>query len=593
MALDRKIRASLLSIGTDLVLIAIKGGLALLTGSLALAADAFHSLSDLVVSISVLMGILLRRLQLHRLLGRGETGTSAQQHAAETHGHWIESSIAAVVSLLILYMPVEIISEVRASEAQELDYAWAGILGTLVCIAIIYFVSRFKIIVGRDTNSPALEADGYHSRVDMFTSVAVLFSLMGQIIGIGLDPIVAVIIAVLIGITGVDLFVSSIVSLVKGTDLHQLSIWEALFNGLNKFVGLVSHTLLGRRFSLPQGFQLTTLLHPRVIGFSVLAMVSVYLASGLTVLKPWEYGVRLRFGEIVDKQLEAGLHYHLPVPFESIVRINMAQVRRVEVGFRTDPSVSAGVSMLLWEARHEKAGYRKLEQESIMLTGDQSIIDLSMIVHYRPRDAVSHWLNVKDIGEIVRGLTEATAREVLSAERSDVVHSEARTRVMEEIRDRLTEQVTQLALGIQVLAVYVHDLHPPLDVVPAFRDVFSAKEDKARLLSEAQAYRNEALPRASGQRTQRLAEAEAFAVESRLHAEGDAQKFEQVAAAYAEAPALTRYRLFLETLESGLAGREKIIADPQVNQGSYRLWLFAPDQQPTLQVNRQRSRGSR
>ena len=606
MRIDRTVRASLLSVSTDLLLIAIKGGLALLTGSLALAADAFHSLSDLVVSISVFVGILLRRLRLHRLLDRrtnnepvrnGATQAikTTQPHIAgaqetKTSGYWIESLIAAFVSLLILYMPVEIIAEVREAETYDLEYAWVGILGTLICITIIYFISRFKIIVGRDTGSPALEADGYHSRVDIFTSVAVLLSLMGQIIGIALDPVVAVIIAVLIGITGIDLFISSIISLVKGTDLHQLSIWESLLKKVNWLLEKLSHSLLGHRLSMGSFKQL---LSPRMAGYFFVIVMAAYLASGLTLLMPWEHGVRMRFGKIVDGRLEAGLHYHLPAPIETIVRTDMARVRRVEVGFRTDPSVPAMTSDLLWETKRGKARYRKIEQESTMLAGDESLIDLSMVVHYHPTDTVTHWLHIKNIEEVIRGLTESSAREVLSSRSSDLVFSESRTRLMEEIDEHLSTRVEQLGLGIQVLAVYTHDLHPPLDVVPAFRDVFSAKEDKARLLSEAQAYRNEALPRASGKRTQNLAEAESFAVERRLHAEGDGLKFEQVAAAYAQAPALTRYRLFLETLESGLAGKEKIIADPLVNQGDYRHWLFAPEQPPTIQVDRKRMRGGK
>ena len=567
LELDRTIRASFFSIATDVVLTTLKGMLAFVTGSLALAADAIHSLSDLIVSVSVLTGIVLRRFRQEKPLFTVDKGveeaqiTNGNEENDANKGHWIEATIAAIVSLLILYMPVEIISEVRAKDSAELEHAWIGILGTLIIIAIIYFISRYKIIVGRETNSPALEADGYHSRMDMFTSMAVVLSLMGQMIGIQLDPIVAVIIAVLIAIAGLDLFVSSIVSLIKKQDVHELSVWDSFLEKMNQVLENNTDGIFGGESKLSLERIRHKLFNTKTILTSLIASICLYLASGFTVLKPWEAGVKLRFGEVIEAQLSSGLNYHLPYPFESIVRINMEQVQRVEIGFRNASSKS-----------------QQVNEEAIMVTGDEGIVDLQMVVHYQYSDTITHWMHVKNLPEMMRGLAESSAREELSIRSSDKVLSQERQDLMEDVRANLNRQVEQLQLGVEVLAVYVNSLHPPQDVVPTFKDVFSAKEDKARFLSEAQAYKNEALPEARGQYAQQIAEAESFALEQRLHAEGDAAKFKLVASSYATAPEITEYRLFIETMESGLSGREKIIADPSVNQGEYRHWLFAPGQ---------------
>ena len=216
---ERVIRASLISVIVDFTLVAIKAGLALVTGSLALAADAYHSLTDMVVSISVL---------LVTMLSRAPAAGHAKTAAAKLGNPQIEAAVAVFVAVLILLIPFEILSEVRAENAQPIQYAWVGILGMLASMAIAYFVARFKLRVGRDESAPALEADGHHSHVDVFTSLAVILSLMGQFIGIELDAIVAVIIAVIIGLTGLELLFSALVGLARGDAPRHMSTWSTL-----------------------------------------------------------------------------------------------------------------------------------------------------------------------------------------------------------------------------------------------------------------------------------------------------------------------------------------------------------------------------
>jgi membrane protease subunit HflK len=309
---------------------------------------------------------------------------------------------------------------------------------------------------------------------------------------------------------------------------------------------------------------------------SVLLLV-ICLTSSLTLVRPDEIGVRFRFGAIVEDHLAPGLHLTFPWPIEKIVTVNAHRVYRVEVGFRTDPILLRNVSAMLWETRHYKVqGYQKIEEESIAVSGDEYIVDFSIVVHYRPKDAVVHLFHVNQIHEVVRGLAECCMREVLATEKSARLMTDQRSRVLRRVKEKMSHRVDRLGLGVEILAVYYHDVHPPLLTLAKFRDVFSAREDREKYLRQAEAHRNQELPRARAERETRLADALAFEMEQRLHAEGDAEKFLLTAQAYQEAPDVTGHRLFLESIEEALAGREKIIANPEANVGGYTLWMYTP-----------------
>jgi len=568
--LDRRIRTSLFSIAANILLVSILVTTSYLTGSLAILADAYHSFSDLIVSLTVLTSLLVRR----RLERRND-------HTDPVPGYWIESVVAFAVSLLILYTAYEVVTKVlsRPPDFQIRNLA-LGVVGVTVCIAITYFISRFKIMVGRETDSPALVADGYHSRMDMFSSIAVLLSIMGQWIGITLDSLVAVTIAVLIAITGLNLLISSFISFFRKSHIKEALDLESTFSHLNRFVGFVTERLFRRRMVLPR-IDLARL-HPRrwltrrVATVLAVSGLVVYSHSGIRIVNPDEVGVRFRFGAIVAEHLGPGLHFAFPWPLETIVKVNVQRIFRIELGFRTDPTLLERLSPLLWEAKHKVKGYEKIGADSVAISGDENLVDFSLVVHYRPEDAVTHLYRVNRIDDVVRGITRSFMRQQLATERADLLMTELRPQVLERLKMLIADHVERLDLGIEIMAVYCHDVHPPLEAVSAFRDVFSAREDKVRAINEAESLRNESLPKARAEAETLLAEAEGYEVEKRLHAEGEAQKFVLTAQAFRQEPEITGYRLFLETVEQGLAGKKKYVANPRANLGGYRLWMYMP-----------------
>jgi len=586
--MQRRVKASLVSIGADIILITVKMALAALTGSVALLADAYHSLSDLFISGTILTSSLLRsRMEKKRQMAvQTPVETPAQtaetpQPPVEDPGEWIDTTIAYVVSLVVLCLPFTIVGGLSGRTPIETRFLWVAVIGLALCIAIAHFLARFKIIAGKETDSPALVADGYHSRTDMFTSIAVLFSLIGRVAGIDIDSLVAVIIAGLIAVTGLDLLVTTVIGDITKHDARRFSLWVWGVEKLAWGIGALLHSATRGRVNLDSAewlkcFSPRSLLSRKAIATIFTATMSLYIFSGLHFITPGETGVRLRFGRIVDAALPPGVVWMLPQPFERIERARPQEVRRVEVGFRTSANLISGSFPLIWDTTHTIRGYEKMREESIVVTGDENLVDIAMVLQYRPIDTLTTAYRINRMDEVMRGLLESAMRTVMAVEKSEELLGVERLRALKAVTDALEHDVRELKLGIEIVSLLYHDLHPPVEVVPAFRAVFSAREEKAQAINSAQSHANEAIPKARATAAQEKADAESQALTRIHHATGDALRFSQVAVSFGRAPDISSYRLYIETMEEGLAGKEKIVADPTVNRGEYRLWRFAP-----------------
>ncbi len=272
-----------------------------------------------------------------------------------------------------------------------------------------------------------------------------------------------------------------------------------------------------------------------VVGIIIL----LWLLSGIYIVEPAEVGVVLRFGEY-NRITESGPHYHIPYPIESVQTPKVTEVRRVEVGFRsTDRSGSI-----------RQAQMRLVPEESLMLTGDENIVDVQFIVQYRIKDPQEYLFNVSNQHETVKNAAEAAMREVIGDNDIDTVLTGGKAEIQNETRDLLQEILDRYTAGILITAVQLQDVHPPKEVVDAFKDVASAREDKVRFINEADAYSNDLIPRARGLSAQNVNEALAYK-ESRIRqAKGDADRFLAVLKEYNKAKDITRKRLYLETMEA-------------------------------------------
>ncbi|MBU1003555.1 MAG: FtsH protease activity modulator HflK [Proteobacteria bacterium] len=275
-------------------------------------------------------------------------------------------------------------------------------------------------------------------------------------------------------------------------------------------------------------------------------LVLLWLASGIYIVGPDEVGVVKRFGAF-DSQTEPGPHYHWPAPFESVLKPQVTKVHRVEVGFQ-----SLGRSEFTQQSR-------LTPEESLMLTGDENIVDVQYIVQYKINDPAKYLFNLKGQEATVKSVAEAAMREVVGYNKIDAVLTTGKLEIQNECRVQLQSILDKYECGINVLAVQLQNVHPPKEVVDAFKDVASAREDKSRFINEADAYRNDLMPKARGQAAVLINQAGAYK-ETRIRvAKGEADKFLSVMREYNKAKDVTRKRLYLETME-------KILSNPELDK---------------------------
>ena len=281
------------------------------------------------------------------------------------------------------------------------------------------------------------------------------------------------------------------------------------------------------------------------------AVVLLWFLSGIYIVRPDEQGVVRMFGKAV-RVTQPGPHYHLPNPIEKVDKVKVKKVRRIEIGFRT---VSPG----------PPARYGFVPEESLMLTGDEQIIDAQIIVQYQVRDPEKFLFNVRGLERPQGALTDAAEvalRQVVGQRPIDDVLIYEKLQVEIDIRELLQRIIDNYNSGLKVIEVKLQTVRPPKEVAAAFSDVVSAKEDKDRYIKEAEGYREDILPKARGKAEAVIRAAEAYKAERVKRAQGDADRFLTVLKEYRNAKDVTRKRLYLETMERILPGIRKFVIDP-------------------------------
>jgi membrane protease subunit HflK len=289
-------------------------------------------------------------------------------------------------------------------------------------------------------------------------------------------------------------------------------------------------------------------LNPFVIA---LVLLLLWGASGIYTVAPDERGVVLRFGRVA-RETGPGPHYRLPWPIEQVLTPSVTNIRKEEIGFRT---VEAG----------PPARYQEIDAEALMLTGDENIVKLEFIVQYKVRDDAegtsAYLFNIRDPVGTMRAIAEASMREVIGRTDIDKALTEGKEEIQVAAQQELQRILDAYAAGIDVVTVQLQDVDPPDQVSDAFKDVISAQQDKERLINEAYGYANDAVPKARGEAAQLVNEAEGHREGTVREATGAAQRFTALQTEFAKAPAVTRRRLYLETMEAILPGVTKIVLD--------------------------------
>ena len=282
---------------------------------------------------------------------------------------------------------------------------------------------------------------------------------------------------------------------------------------------------------------------PLFLGIAGVLLV-LWLASGIYQVQPGEDGVIRTFGRYTATT-SPGLHYHLPWPVQTVTIVDVENIRRAEIGFRTNADGDK-VDVL---------------DEALMLTEDENIVQVELLVQYRVGDSRDFTFNVQNPEDVLRTTAEVALRSTVGNMTIDAVITEERARVQEDTRTFLKRLLDEYGSGILVTDVRLQVADPPEEVRDAFQEVVRARADKERLINEAQAYANDVVPRARGEKQQQIENATAFKEQQELLATGDAERFLAVLKEYRLAPEVTRERMHIEALEAILNRVELILLD--------------------------------
>jgi membrane protease subunit HflK len=291
---------------------------------------------------------------------------------------------------------------------------------------------------------------------------------------------------------------------------------------------------------------------PKNISIILLVALILWLATGFYRVEPDEQGIELLFGKWNQTTTQPGLHYFFPTPIGKTLAPKVEIIRKINVGFRS--SSDLGFSS---NANAE----RKVIEESLMLSGDQNIADVGFTVLYKIKDAGNFLFKLRNPETTVKDMSESVMREIVGQRDLQFLLTEGRQEVEQDVRNLLQDILDSYESGILIQSIQLQSIDPPDQVIDAFDEVQRAKQDKERLVNEANSYLNKIVPNARGEAAKLIEEAKAYKEQVVKQAEGVAQNFVDVYNSYKDAKVVTKRRIYLETLREVLDGKNKIILD--------------------------------
>ncbi|ABL02288.1 protease FtsH subunit HflK [Candidatus Ruthia magnifica str. Cm (Calyptogena magnifica)] len=289
--------------------------------------------------------------------------------------------------------------------------------------------------------------------------------------------------------------------------------------------------------------------------YILILVLLVWLLSGIYIIDPAEKGVVLRFGAF-QEETSQGPHWHIPYPIETLNRINVEQVRTAEIGYRN-------------VVNNNRRFGGNVSSESLMLTKDENMIEAKFAIQYRINDVQAYLFNVANPDTTLRHVSESAIRQVVGQNTMDYILTEGRANIADNIKEKSQNLLDKYKTGLLITTVNMQDAQPPEQVQSAFSDAVKAREDKQRLINEAQTYANDILPKSRGKAARMLEESKAYKSEMISKSEGEASRFKQILAEYEKAPKVTRERLYRETMENVLASTSKVVVDSKANSMMY------------------------
>jgi len=557
-------RTIILVAGIDIISIAVKFVLAAFTGSLSLLADAWHSISDLVTSIMVFFALVFDRREEEKSLNASEAKARFIRKSS-----W-EPRVCIFIGIALIAVSASVFKKVYTGST--LDIVRHPMVAAIIVLFLIFLsFIRFNIeeSVGHETKSPALMADAYHSRVDIYVLSMVLLSFVAEILQLRIDRWVAGYIALLILYIAIKTIFRSLKMMFRlssETNPEDRTVEDAV---ILLMIGKLNFSKSRGFIWLDSHFHFTDLTKRRrwirqfIFGVS-LSLAIIWLISGYYIVKPSEKAIVEHFGSPVNSShpIEPGLHYAWPFPISNIRHVDVYTMRSMRLGYKTKERKD----LILWTNVH----YVK---EFSILSGDGAIIDLAANLHYRISAPVLFLYSTLSPINCLEMLSNQVLRETTGTLSLFQLLTHERDNVEEQIKVRVQNLVDKHKLGVEIIQLCLLDVHPPIMVAPAFEDVVSAQEDLETYIEQARGYGKETLPLAMAEAYTQRKQAQAYKFNLKLKSQGRSEAFKAKNTAFKLHKSINRYRMRLANLDHGLQGKKLWLVDPNAVDNPLDIYI--------------------
>lgn len=569
-----KEKAALTSLALNVLLTGCKFLLFLMSGSLAVLAETWHSFADIGTSFMVYLALNREREEQpadDETQFEEEPEEDADREPGEVasssfdrRGPTFEQSVALGIGITLLVVAILVVYKAFSELGTPVRNPLTTGLIFIVFAFGSHLVYRFESRVGVRENSVGLISDGMHARTDMAASLATGVSLILYHMGVNVDRWMA-------GIIGVFVLTLAIETIVNvGVAIHRRSSRDVF--------GLRIHTIIWKLFSAQTLAALGRIadetLHIRFFRNKRVRNAPIYLfracilfaalswmSTAVFTLGPSERGFVERFGRTMnpERPLGPGVHLKAPWPMDRVRKADAESIRRMNIGNTTEPTTFA----LLWTRRHGS--------ETPFLSGDNNYFYPYLIIHYKIANFYDFAYRHTDSEQLMRELAHQLAGKLFATRSFYEIVLDYREQLVRDLTIGLQAELDEEKAGVEIVGVAVKDVHPPIGIADSFENVIASYQEKARLINAALGYRNQKISEARGEAVRMRKEAEARAEETPIKAQGDADRFLSRIPPSEKVETITKRRLWLSSMREALEGRAKVVVDPDV--GRPEVWF--------------------
>jgi len=549
------IKTATITVLMNIFLTGIKFLLFFFSGSCAILAEAWHSLTDIATSSLVLMSINTKKKQK---IIKDNKNQSLSNKITTRFLYNTEALVSFGIGILLIIVAVFLIKEFIQTESQKLEYTLVSGLIFVALSFCSYFISRFESQIGYDKNSIGLISDGMHAKSDMIASLLTGISLILYSTGLDIDRQIAGIIAIFIAFFAIETIINVIESCLKDDSkgfvqnktlkiivfIFQKKTFVIIFNSIKillQKIGFTKYTGLIARFIIISPF---------------LIILIAYLSTCFFVINTNEQAIIERFGRPVnaDNPTGPGLNIKYPYPIDNVKKVNTKTIKDINIAnvkmTNSDP--------LLWTTSHDL--------DEVFLTGDNNFCYPYIVLHYRINNLYNYLYKNSNVESMLKGTARRIISHLFAYKSFYDIAGIYRKNLEKEMQKKLQELLDKMESGIEIISVIFKDIHPPISIADAFEDVIAGYQEKQKYINQALGLKNKLLPTARADAIKSKEDALAYIVNKTNIAQGQAERYKLLQPENEKQKNINMTRIYLQTMKQVLAGKTLYIIESDIGK---------------------------